>query len=109
MAGVSPGCVERLAGVDEAKADRGREPISGKGIEKHSRRCASFRRTRHMKLKGRNAIVTGGSQGFGRAIVEVFLREGANVAFCARTSHDVQERLAALKPKLQDGQWLIGQ
>ena len=62
-----------------------------------------------MKLKGRNAIITGGSQGFGRAIVEIFLREGANVAFCARTSKDVEQTLLELKPKLQSGQKLVGQ
>jgi NAD(P)-dependent dehydrogenase (short-subunit alcohol dehydrogenase family) len=37
-----------------------------------------------MKLKNLNALITGGSQGLGRVIAESFLREGANVVFCAR-------------------------
>jgi NAD(P)-dependent dehydrogenase (short-subunit alcohol dehydrogenase family) len=37
-----------------------------------------------MKLKNVNALITGGSQGLGRVIAEHFLREGANVALCAR-------------------------
>jgi 3-oxoacyl-[acyl-carrier protein] reductase len=61
-----------------------------------------------MKLPGRNTIVTGGSQGFGRHIVEAFLAEGANVIFCARTATDVAQTQAALKPLLKVGQQLIG-
>jgi 3-oxoacyl-[acyl-carrier protein] reductase len=37
-----------------------------------------------MKLKNVNAIITGSSQGLGKVIAEHFLREGANVALCAR-------------------------
>ncbi len=39
-----------------------------------------------MKLKTMKAIVTGGSQGIGRGIVEAFLREGADVITCGRSA-----------------------
>lgn len=37
-----------------------------------------------MKLSGRNAIITGASRGFGRALAEKFVAEGASVVLCAR-------------------------
>ncbi|WP_367348540.1 SDR family NAD(P)-dependent oxidoreductase [Sphingobium yanoikuyae] len=35
-------------------------------------------------LSGKKVVVSGGSRGIGRAIVELFVAEGAQVAFCAR-------------------------
>lgn len=42
-------------------------------------------------LKGRGVIVAASSQGMGRAAAELFAREGAQVAMCARTQKTLQE------------------
>jgi NAD(P)-dependent dehydrogenase (short-subunit alcohol dehydrogenase family) len=50
-----------------------------------------------LKLTGRTAVVTGGSKGIGRAIVDGLAAEGAKVAFCARTDVDVEKAEDALR------------
>jgi 3-oxoacyl-[acyl-carrier protein] reductase len=47
-------------------------------------------------LQGLRALVTGGTKGIGRAIVEGLAAEGAAVGFCARTEQDVRDTVAAL-------------
>lgn len=41
-------------------------------------------------LKDKRVLVTGGTRGIGAAIVNVFLAEGAKVAFCARSADQVE-------------------
>lgn len=52
-----------------------------------------------MKLKNLNALITGGSQGLGKAIAEHFLREGANVVLCARSEKDLAATCGELAKK----------
>lgn len=49
-----------------------------------------------MTLDGRVALVTGGSQGIGKAIVHRLLAEGARVAFCGRNAADLSAAAAEL-------------
>lgn len=51
-----------------------------------------------LRLKNKNAVVTGASKGIGRAIATRLAQEGANVAICARTQaplRDVEDALRA--------------
>ena len=52
-----------------------------------------------LQLKGRNAVVLGGTRGIGRAIAETLAAEGTNVAVCARNAEQVTEAVAALGGK----------
>jgi 3-oxoacyl-[acyl-carrier protein] reductase len=50
-----------------------------------------------LSLKGKNAIVLGGTRGIGRAIAATLAGEGANVAVCARNADQVAATVAELK------------
>ena len=46
------------------------------------------KREEKMQLESKKAIVTGGARGIGRAIVEEFCKEGAEVVFCDISRED---------------------
>ncbi len=50
-------------------------------------------------LKGRRALITGGTKGIGRAIADILADEGADVAVCARQQSEINETVAALAAK----------
>lgn len=49
-----------------------------------------------MELKGKVAIVTGGTKGIGRAISEALVREGVNVCISARSRNEIDQTLEDL-------------
>ena len=49
-----------------------------------------------MLLDGKTILVTGGSRGIGRAICDVFAREGADVAFCYASNKEAADETAEL-------------
>jgi 3-oxoacyl-[acyl-carrier protein] reductase len=50
-------------------------------------------------LKGKKAIVTGGTRGIGRAISNLLVEEGCDIGICARSAAQVEEAVAAFKAK----------
>jgi len=50
-------------------------------------------------LKGKKAIVTGGTRGIGRAIANLLVEEGCDIGICARTAAQVEEAVIAFKAK----------
>src|SRR5260221_466798 len=49
---------------------------------------------KHMKLEGRCAVITGASQGLGKAIARQFLQEGASIIICSNNEVAITETVA---------------
>lgn len=50
-----------------------------------------------MDLKGKNAIVTGGGKGLGKAVALALANEGANVAITGRNEENLKSTVAELE------------
>jgi NAD(P)-dependent dehydrogenase (short-subunit alcohol dehydrogenase family) len=48
-------------------------------------------------LKGKKAVITGGSRGIGRAVAELLAGQGCDVAFCSRNAEQVKASADALR------------
>jgi NAD(P)-dependent dehydrogenase (short-subunit alcohol dehydrogenase family) len=62
-----------------------------------------------MKLQGRGILITGASQGFGKAVAEACLDEGADVFLCARGAADLEKTSEELRGRARAGQQVFSQ
>src|SRR5262249_19905672 len=61
------------------------------------------------RLAGRAALITGASQGLGRAIAEAYVREGASVVICARDGELLERTRDELRAIAGPGQRVIAE
>lgn len=57
-----------------------------------------------MQLKSKNAVITGSNQGFGKAIAEEFIAQGANILICARNERLLESTRMELSKKAAGSQ-----
>jgi NAD(P)-dependent dehydrogenase (short-subunit alcohol dehydrogenase family) len=58
-------------------------------------------------LRGKSAVVTGGSRGIGKAIVERLLEEGVRVLFCGRNEENGRTVCAGLRERYDDDAFFV--
>src|SRR5437016_6263155 len=57
-----------------------------------------------MKLRGRGVLITGGSQGFGKAVAKACVDAGADVLLCARDATEVESTYQELRSRAENNQ-----
>jgi len=62
-----------------------------------------------VKLDGRGIVITGASQGLGKAIAEACIREGAHVVICARDVNLLKQTREELASKAAPSQYVIAE
>jgi NAD(P)-dependent dehydrogenase (short-subunit alcohol dehydrogenase family) len=62
-----------------------------------------------MKLQGRGVLITGGSQGFGKAVAEACVDAGADLLLCARGAAELEETCRALRARAGKDQLIMSQ
>jgi 3-oxoacyl-[acyl-carrier protein] reductase len=55
----------------------------------------------NLNLEGKTALITGSSQGIGKAISGVLAREGADVIICSRNSEKIQEAIGEIQKQTE--------
>ncbi len=60
------------------------------------------------RLRGKNAVIIGGSRGIGAAIAELFVREGAAVCLISRSERDLQETVRKINSMAVGGSMKAG-
>ncbi len=60
-----------------------------------------------MKLKGKTALVTGGSRGIGRAVAETFLKEGARVFLVANEAEETSKTIEELSKEFSGVEGIV--
>jgi 3-oxoacyl-[acyl-carrier protein] reductase len=67
------------------------------GLSRYNARGPTKEIAMDLGLRGRNAVVLGGTRGIGRAIAGTLAGEGASVAVCARNTDQVKSAVAELQ------------
>ena len=106
MAATVGGRLARICKANEATDCRGWKWISPIETSRFYRTGIPVGRHRKdaMKLKNKISLITGASQGLGKAIAELFVKEGAQVAICARDSQLIESVAQEFRNQALDDQ-----